>query len=568
MTNPDPNATAPDASALGNAVVLGAPFDIHSHHGSALPYPGTIGATFAYPTTTAPGDWINVVRRTATIIAETSMTAEGDYDMRASGTVAATAALTATARTRQKYSPTVTAATDLSATLRMGGAVYADALIQASSELTATASTLIGRSINFTATPELTATAKVREFRSTTIAATTAFDATNKAREIRSADMAVGAGLTATAMVREIRQATIDATATLSPTNIVIKDFAASGMNKSSNYTLPSLNTWHTVPSWTVRADYPDTVITTDGILVPNGVEVTISGQLTWGATDSFSGNTMRMRVMAGTTQLATANTGSNSSVSALAPFTWKNETGAPALVTVQAYSTSSSFSRNVVTGGVNSFLTVVPIIPLVLRASDGFDRPNGALGSNWVTTGGGTLNIVDGHLNGVGTPSVPLSYAWWHEPMPSDTQVVRAVVRWDGYDPEHSACGVVVRANPNGTPTAPGRQFGVQFSWTRSIMALYYEDFNAQNGFTPVTGVAAYVNTSKFPEGALIELRAEGNLYTARMNGTIMLQGTVPTTVIPFSNRWVGLTIQDDSAVSGGGGPPGRLDDFQALTP
>ncbi|WP_407108236.1 hypothetical protein [Rhodococcus aetherivorans] len=238
----------------------------------------------------------------------------------------------------------------------------------------------------------------------------------------------------------------------------------------------------------------------------------------------------------------------------------------------MQGFTNSSFFSRNVVKGGVNTYLTLVPVVPLVQRAADTFDAGpgglTGPLSQDWVTTGGGTLDRVNGRLNGVGTPSVPLSYAWWDEPMPSDTQVVRAVMRWDGYDPEHSACGLVVRANPFVTPSNPGTENGVQFSWTRGIMALYYEDYDAANGFVPVTGTAQYVNTSKFPEGALVELRAEGNLYTARVNGTIMLQGTVENSVIPFSNRYVGLTIQDDSAVQNGGGPPGRLDDFQALTP
>lgn len=346
--------------------------------------------------------------------------------------------------------------------------------------------------------------------------------------------------------------------------------FQASGMDKSGTFSLSSLSTWQTVPGWTARAGFPDTVIASDGIEIPPGIEVTIAGQLTYGSTDSFSGNGMRMRVLAGSTVIGgEAGTPGNSAVAALTPFTWKNETSSPVRLTVQGYTNSSLSNRRVVQAGGGSYLTVTPVVPLVLRASDDFDRPDGPLGSDWVTTGGGTLDIVNGRINGVGTPSVPLSYAWWHQPMPSDTQVVRAVVRWDGYDPEHSACGLVVRANPYQNPvTNPGAQFGVQFSWTRNIMALYYEDYDATNGFVPATGVAQYVSTSKFPEGAVVELRAEGNLYTARVNGTIMLQGTVENSAIPFSNHYVGLTIQDDSAVSGGGGPPGRIDDFQAFTP
>lgn len=349
-------------------------------------------------------------------------------------------------------------------------------------------------------------------------------------------------------------------------------NFLPSGMDKSGNFSL-SANTWTTVPAWTIRTGFPDTVIVSNGIEVPAGAEVIISGQARFGAADAIQGNGMGMRVMAGSTLIGTvAYTPGNGNTATLAPFEWKNETGAPALITVQGFANSTFFSRNVIQGGVNTFLTLVPVIPLVERAADSFDNgPGGSTGplsSNWVTTGGGVLDRVNGHLNGVGTPSVPLSYAWWHQPMPSDTQVVRAVMRWDGYNPEHSACGLVVRANPFVTPSNPGTENGVQFSWTRGIMALYYEDYDATNGFVPVTGVPQYVTTTKFPEGALVELRAEGNLYTARVNGVIMLQGTVANNVIPFSNRHVGLTIQDDSAVSGGGGPPGRLDDFQALTP
>ncbi len=350
-------------------------------------------------------------------------------------------------------------------------------------------------------------------------------------------------------------------------------NFPPSGMDKSGNFPLPA-NAWTTIPSWAIRSGFPDTVIVSNGIEVPAGVEVTISGQARFGANDSFGGNNMGIRVMADGVMIGTAaGTPGNSNTATLVPFTWKNETAGPVLITVEGFSSTTSFSRNVVQGGVNTYLTLVPVVQLIERAADNFnDGPGGSTGplsANWFTTGGGTLDRVNGRLNGVGTPSVPLSYAWWHEPMPSDTQVVRAVVRWDGYDPEHSACGLVVRANPFQDPvTNPGTQFGVQFSWTRSIMALYYEDYDAPNGFVPVTGTAQYVNTSKFPEGAIVELRAEGNLYTARVNGTIMLQGTVENNAIPFSNRYVGLTIQDDSQVAGGGGPPGRLDDFQALTP
>lgn len=336
-------------------------------------------------------------------------------------------------------------------------------------------------------------------------------------------------------------------------------NFASAGMNKSATQSLPT-NSWTQITGWTARSDYPGTTITSNGIEVPAGVTVTIAGQLSWGAADTYSGNGMRMRVMAGGVELTSGATSGNSSVSAVAPVTWTNDTGSTRLVTVQGFTTSNFFSRNVVSAGANSHLTLTVITPLVLRASDNFDRPSGPLGPNWITTGGGTLDIVNGRLNGVGTPSVPLSYAYWHEPMPSDTQVVRAVLRWDGYNPQHSSAGLVVRAHPE-------THSGVEFAFTNSIMSLYYVDLSAPNGFTPATGTPQYVTTSKFPEGSIVELRAEGNLYTARVNGSIVLQGTVGNDKVPFSNRYVGAIIQDDSQVSGGGQPPGRLDDWEAYT-
>lgn len=330
-------------------------------------------------------------------------------------------------------------------------------------------------------------------------------------------------------------------------------------INKSGTQSLPSSNVWHPVTSFTVDSGYPGTTLSSNGIVVSGFGPARLNAAVAWSSANGS--RQCRIKVNGEVVAVSAASTGAPS----ITDFEWELAGGD--VVTLEAF-TTTSFSSYRTVAAAGTFLQVNAVVPLVLRASDNFNRPNGSLGSNWSTTGGGTLNIVNGRLNGVGTPSVPLSYAWWHEPMPSNTQVVRAVVRWDGYNPEHSASGLVVRANPFITPSNPGTQYGVQFSWTRGIMALYYEDYDAQNGYVPVTGTAQYVSTSKFPEGAIVELRAEGNLYTARMNGQIMLQGTVENGVIPFSNRYVGLTIQDDSAVANGGEPPGRLDDFEAWTP
>jgi len=218
--------------------------------------------------------------------------------------------------------------------------------------------------------------------------------------------------------------------------------------------------------------------------------------------------------------------------------------------------------ARSGSTNGASADNFVVEDIPApVLVASDNFDT---ALGSNWISKGGGQLYVNgQGYVSGVGTPSEPMSYIFWKNPVPGDSQIVEATVRWNGNDPGHSAAAVVLRANPANMPSAGAS--GVQFWFVNNLMGILYEDPNAPNGFVPATGTSDYVSTTKFPEGARIRLRADGNTYTAYMNGAIVLQGTVPTSVVPTSNRYVGIMIQDDSGVSGGGQPPACLDNWAA---
>lgn len=199
---------------------------------------------------------------------------------------------------------------------------------------------------------------------------------------------------------------------------------------------------------------------------------------------------------------------------------------------------------------------------------SDDFNRTD--LGPDWILRGGGNLYIADNKISGVGTPSVPLSLAYWAVPSPGPTQESEATVRWSGRNPEHSATGVVVRGNRslmgNGSYIAPAGASGVHFAFTRGIMALYYEDPAAPNGFRPVTGTQQYVYTSKFPEGARVKVRAVGTTYSAYVNGNRVLQGTVPESIIPLSQGDIGVIIQDDSAITTpvpGGHPPADLDDW-----
>jgi hypothetical protein len=198
--------------------------------------------------------------------------------------------------------------------------------------------------------------------------------------------------------------------------------------------------------------------------------------------------------------------------------------------------------------------------------ASDDFN--DGSL--DWRLAGGGQIYIdAQGELSGVGTPSDPGSYAFHPTESPGQTQEVEATVRWNGRSPAHSATGLIVRADAErvGNTNGPLGAAGVQFSWTDSVMVIAYFDPSAPNGYRFAQGTWGLTRTAKFPEGSRVKFRAEGNVYTAYLDGRQILRGTVPTNHVPLTHNDVGVTIQDDSQVThtDGGQPPGDLDDFVA---
>lgn len=64
------------------------------------------------------------------------------------------------------------------------------------------------------------------------------------------------------------------------------------GIDKVSNVSIAT-NTWTTLTGWSVRSGYPDTVITSDGILLPAGRNVTVFAQNQRSAANS--GNRVRL---------------------------------------------------------------------------------------------------------------------------------------------------------------------------------------------------------------------------------------------------------------------------------
>ncbi|WP_147404071.1 hypothetical protein [Nocardia panacis] len=194
--------------------------------------------------------------------------------------------------------------------------------------------------------------------------------------------------------------------------------------------------------------------------------------------------------------------------------------------------------------------------VPLSVAVFDDFNAVR--LGPNWVTSGGGTLYLSDGELCAVGLPSSPVSFAHHTAVLPSDTQIARARIRWHGRSPEHSSLSVAVRANP-------GVHAGVHFWCTATLMGICIYTLDGVS-FKAATGTADYVSTGgAFPDGAVMEIRAEGTVYTASVNSNPLLQGTFTEAQAPLSNHFSGLHGEDDSGVSGGGQPPAALDDFMA---
>lgn len=337
---------------------------------------------------------------------------------------------------------------------------------------------------------------------------------------------------------------------------------SSAGMNKSGTQSVGA-NTTAKVTGWAAQAGTPA------GAIVNNELVVSANGTISITATIGTSStmNTSYIMIYKNGVEVARSATTSAASWS----VTWTGS--AVNTDSFSVYVRNGYFlSRTVNSGSLAYTLTGTapdPGLPATTQvAADSFDGTGPLSSSNWILTGGGKLDRLNGVLSGDSTPSTPISFAWWKTPVGQATQVVRCVLRWNGRSPEHSAVGLVVRGDPLHSSGNPGTRNGVMFAFTATIMSLYYEDYNQPNGFVPVTGTGQYVNITKFPEGALIELRAEGDTYTALVDGVVQLQGTVATTIIPTTNYWVGSTIQNDELETGGGGPPGYLDDFVALVP
>lgn len=82
-------------------------------------------------------------------------------------------------------------------------------------------------------------------------------------------------------------------------------DFPSSGLEKVGTYQLVNINTWETVPGWAARAEYPETELVEEGVLVPAGVRYMWTYVAAF--TSGYSFATQGFRLLAGDTALGEA---------------------------------------------------------------------------------------------------------------------------------------------------------------------------------------------------------------------------------------------------------------------
>jgi len=299
---------------------------------------------------------------------------------------------------------------------------------------------------------------------------------------------------------------------------------------------------------------------TAAGSVVNNGLVVNGDGNITVDASAAYStvSSSCRLDIWKNGVRVSTTTSATSA--------TWTGDVVQGDVLELHVWRTTTS-GRTVSSASLAYTVNATP----VLVYSYDFPEGTGPLDTTyWTTDGGGTLKVTNGELDGTNTPSVPLSFAWWKQPMPTDDYEVTCRIRWNGRNPEHSTAGIAVRADPFQNPLQnPGVEHGVMVTPTVNLEAMYYEDYDQSDGnFTGLkfaTGSGGATSTTKYPDNSLLSLRVQGTTYTYKVNGVVKKQGTVSSSIIPTNRRMVGLFIQDDFAETGGGDHPAMLDEFRA---
>ena len=134
-------------------------------------------------------------------------------------------------------------------------------------------------------------------------------------------------------------------------TATIWQSYSAMGIDKNASTQSITLNTWTTITGRVIRSGYPDTVITSDGIVVPAGVTVALVGQNRHSG--SHAGNSCRLYNATTAAVIATSSSGATATPSVSTSYTPLVDS----TIVVQAI--ASLFGT--ISAGSNTYLTVTP---------------------------------------------------------------------------------------------------------------------------------------------------------------------------------------------------------------
>lgn len=132
---------------------------------------------------------------------------------------------------------------------------------------------------------------------------------------------------------------------------VVWSSFQPMGMNKNGGQSISS-GSWNLLTNWVARSGYPDTIITSNGLEIPAGATVTLTGQTQHGT--SSSGNACR--IVAGGTVLATSVSSNTSTPSVSVSYTPTVTT----VVQLEVFANGLTATRNI-SAGANTYLVAQP---------------------------------------------------------------------------------------------------------------------------------------------------------------------------------------------------------------
>lgn len=130
------------------------------------------------------------------------------------------------------------------------------------------------------------------------------------------------------------------------------------GMDKAGDMAIGTNMSGVRLTGWTPRAGFPDTVITGDGIAVPPGVTVDVTGRVTLAAPAGSAGYQAAALVVGGAVVVQAGTTGT---VIDLKTTRWTNTTTTPAVLGVNVVRFAAA-PANTVLGGPSTYLTVTRV--------------------------------------------------------------------------------------------------------------------------------------------------------------------------------------------------------------